>query len=101
MEIAAQVQAAREAALAVPAADSAVLVVTGSDRVSWLNGLVTCDLAKVAPGGAAYGLAVAQKGRIIADLEILLLVDRLACVVPRAQIGALRDALERYLIMED
>jgi folate-binding protein YgfZ len=101
MEIAAQVQAAREAALAVAATDAAVLVVTGADRVSWLNGLVTCDLTKVAPGSAAYGLAVAQKGRIIADLEILLLVDRLVCVVPRPQLEPLRAALEHYLIMED
>jgi folate-binding protein YgfZ len=101
MEIAAQVRAAREGALAVPATDAAVLVVTGPDRVSWLNGLVTCDLGKVPAGGAAYGLAVAQKGRIIADLEILLLADRVACVVPRVQLEGLREALERYLIMED
>jgi folate-binding protein YgfZ len=101
MEITAQVQSAREGALAVPAPDAAVLVVTGTDRVSWLNGLVTCDLAKVPVGGAAYGLAVAQKGRIITDLEILILPESVACTVPRAQIGPLREALERYLIMED
>src|SRR5262249_37660999 len=101
MEIAAQVRAAREGALAVPATDVAVLVVTGPDRVSWLNGLVTCDLAKVAAGGAAYGLAVAQKGRIIADLEMLVLTDRVACVVPRVQLEGRGGARERYLIMED
>src|SRR5262249_33809464 len=48
MDARAQVEAARRAVLAVPTAppDLATLVVTGKDRVSWLNGLVTCDLAK-------------------------------------------------------
>jgi transposase InsO family protein len=40
-----------------------VLAVTGNDRVSWLNGLVTCDLAHGSVGDAVYGLVVTQKGR--------------------------------------
>jgi folate-binding protein YgfZ len=101
MNVAAQVEAARTRALAVPAPDAGVLVVTGTDRVAWLNGLVTCDLSKVKPGEGAYGLAVAQKGRIITEMEILPLGDSVACVVPRAALEGLREALERYLIMED
>ena len=33
--------------------------VTGADRVRWLNGLLTCELAKLEPGSGAYGLSVA------------------------------------------
>ena len=96
-----QVLAARSRALVVPAAALAVLTVTGSDRQSWLNGLVTCDLAKLAVGDAAYGLAVAQKGRILADLTFLIEEGRVLVVAPKSETVALRLAFDHYLIMED
>jgi glycine cleavage system aminomethyltransferase T len=90
-----QFRAASEAAVAVAAPELAVLVVTGGDRVSWLNGLVTCDLAKARVGDVVYGLAVAKSGRVIADLFAVIEAERLALVVPRASAAALRASLER------
>jgi folate-binding protein YgfZ len=96
-----QVEAARKSALWVPAPELSVLVVTGKDRQTWLNGLITCDLAPLAAGQAAYGLAVAQKGRILSDLYVVLGEDRLFVAVPTSALEGLRASLEHYLIMED
>ena len=96
-----QARAARETALLTTAPELGVLVVKGADRVTWLNGLLTCELAKSKPGDVVYGLAVAKNGRILADLFCVLDDALLALVVPRVAMVALRESLDRHLIMED
>ncbi|MDB4993759.1 MAG: Folate-dependent protein for Fe/S cluster synthesis/repair in oxidative stress [Myxococcaceae bacterium] len=100
-DVGTQVEAARSKVLVVPETELVVLRVTGGDRQSWLNGLVTCDLAPLRPGDAAYGLAVTQKGRILADVTVLLGADHLLLAVPASTEAELRAALDKYLIMED
>lgn len=101
-EVAGQVTAAREAVLVVRRGDLGAFVVRGPDRTTWLNGLLTCDVLAVPAGGAAYGLAVTQKGRILADVVVLPDGDRVVVVAPAALApGELTSSLERYLIMED
>jgi folate-binding protein YgfZ len=103
MKVAEQVAVARQRALAVPRDDVVTLVVTGNDRVSWLNGLVTCDLTKAAPGEASYGLAVGRNGRILADLTIV--TDEAQSALLVAVLGsvseALRAHLDHYIVMEE
>lgn len=96
-------RAAREAVVAVRAVDRTGIVVSGEDRVAWLNGLVTCDLAKLAPGQGAYGLVVEKKGRIQADLFAAPSTSpgALALAVPREVRDALVTTLDHYLVMED
>jgi folate-binding protein YgfZ len=110
MDPKAQVQAAKETALAVQHADLAVLVVTGKDRISWLNGLLTCDLAKRAPDGpaarAVYGLVVERKGHVLADVVVVMDEasegrERALLVVPVFTVESLLAHLEHYLVMED
>lgn len=96
-----QVDCARRAVLVVPRPDRAVIAVTGADRAGWLNGVVTCDVARLRAGEAAYGLAVTQKGRILADMQVYVDADRLLLVVPEAAREELLAAFERYLVMED
>jgi folate-binding protein YgfZ len=98
-----QVDAARRSVLALRHADLATLVVTGSDRLSWLNGMLTCDLAKRTPGDAVYGLAVARNGRVLSDAMVV--VDDAAATVfvavPQEAAPTLRAHLDHYLVMED
>jgi hypothetical protein len=98
-----QVRAAREGALAVQHPELGVLVVTGTDRVPWLNGLLTADLVKRGPGAAVYGLFVGRNGRILADA--LTVVDdgasRVLLALPGEQLAALQEHLDHYLVMED
>jgi tRNA-modifying protein YgfZ len=98
-----QVASAKERALAVREDDLAVLVVSGKDRVAWLNGLLTCDLVKRAPGAAVYGLAVQRNGRVLADATVVFddTGERLLVAVPDAVVAPLRAHLEHYLVMED
>ncbi len=77
------------------------LVVTGADRDTWLNGLVTCDVLKAKPGEALYGLFVSQKGRVITDLLLVKEAERAVLVVPERVRDPLLAHLEHYLIMED
>jgi folate-binding protein YgfZ len=101
VDVAAALLAASSAALVVPSADLATLVVTGADRRTWLNGLVTCDLAPRKDGEALYGLFTAQKGRVLSDAIFLLDGERILVAVPRLVLGELRASLDHYLIMED
>jgi folate-binding protein YgfZ len=100
-DLAAAQRAAVGGALIQLRSDLAAFAITGRDRASWLNGLVTCDLASLAPGGGAYGLAVGKTGRISAELWILAGSDRLLVGLDRGRAEAIREHLERHLIMED
>lgn len=96
-----QRRAAEEAALIHARPDLAALIVTGKDRQTWLNGLVTCELAGKKPGEGIYGLAVGKTGKIAAEIVALLAADHLCLVLPSDRVESLREHLERHLIMED
>jgi tRNA-modifying protein YgfZ len=96
-----QRRAADEAALIHARPDLAALIVTGKDRQSWLNGLVTCELAGKKPGDGVYGLAVGKTGKIAAEIVALLADDHLVLALPSDRVESLREHLERHLIMED
>jgi hypothetical protein len=101
-----QALAARRSLLAVARPDLTTLEVSGEDRVSWLNGMLTCDLVKRGPSQAPYGLAVARSGRVLADAVILLDgsppdAASLALVVPATVTASLTEHLQHYLVMED
>ncbi len=89
--------------LVVRAASRGAVVVSGKDRIPWLNGLLTCDLAKLEPGQAAYGLLVEKKGRIQSDVVLVPARsgDRLALFVPAELRDSVLATLDHYLIMED
>ena len=55
-------------------ADRAVIEVSGSDRVRWLQGMVSNDVAALADGSdgsGCYALLLTPQGRIVADLHVL------------------------------
>jgi folate-binding protein YgfZ len=96
-----QVQAARKTVLAVPEPDLSALLVTGKDRVAWLNGLVTCDLLKRPDGEARYGLVVVRSGRVLVDVIVVVEPESVWLVVPGNLRAGVREHLDRYLVMED
>ena len=50
--------------------DRGAVRVSGDDACDFLQGLVTCDMAKVAPGRSAYGALLTPQGKIIADFIV-------------------------------
>jgi folate-binding protein YgfZ len=93
--------AARSGALLVSERRREILSVTGPDRVTWLNGVVTCDIAKVSPTQAAFGLLLTKIGKI--QTEFYVLADdaslQLACAPGTGE--ETLAAFERMLVMED
>ena len=50
--------------------DRGVVKIAGDDARKFLNGLVTCDIAKVSPTAARFGALLTPQGKIIADFII-------------------------------
>lgn len=82
-------------------AERGVLAVSGSDRVTWLNGVVTCDAALASPGRAVFGLLLSKQGKIQTDFLLLASTERLFLTVVAGTAELVRAELERMLVMED
>jgi folate-binding protein YgfZ len=94
-------KAVESSALFVRAPELGTIAISGSDRQSWLNGLITSDLSRLAAGRASYGLVLVKVGRILADAWIVVAGDRILMGVPKERVELLREHLEKYLVMED
>src|SRR3954465_9320615 len=93
--------AARSGALLVREGAREVLVVTGPDRASWLNGVVTCDVTKVSPGEAAFGLLLSKLGKLQTDFYALASENELLLACASGTSATALGELERMLVMED
>src|SRR5438876_692151 len=78
-----------------------IIKLTGSDRASWLQGMVTNDVQKVAPGAGCYAAHLTPQGKIIAHMQVLIDADALWLSLERAAIPKLLAAFDKLLIMED
>jgi folate-binding protein YgfZ len=74
----------------------AVIVVEGEDRVSFLQGLVSNDVALVAPGRSVWAALLTPQGKWLADFFILTDGDRLLLDVERGHAAMLVQRLSRY-----
>ena len=75
--------------------------VTGSDRVRWLNGMVTNNIAALKPGQGCYNFVLNAQGRIQGDLTAWMLEDSILLETSRDQIPALLAHLDHFIIMDD
>jgi folate-binding protein YgfZ len=73
-----------------------VLAVAGDDRVSFLQGLVSNDVAQAAPGRAVWAALLTPQGKWLADFFILADGDRLLLDCERGQVPMLVQRLARY-----
>lgn len=78
-----------------------VIAVRGDDARTWLNGQITNDLKRLSKDAGVYGLVLTTKGRVLADLLVFEREGGLFFAVDRAAWPALREHLEKYIIMED
>ena len=81
--------------------DRSVLAVTGADRATWLQGLVTNEVAALAPGESRYAAYLTPQGRMIADLNVVARPDRLLLDVPAPLAATLRERLDGLIFAED
>src|SRR5262245_5710141 len=73
----------------------------GADRVSFLQALVTNEIAALPAGAGAYAAYLTPQGRMIADLHIFIRPDSVIADVPAASASSLAEALDRLIFTED
>src|SRR5919204_7002171 len=78
-----------------------IIRLTGSDRVSWLQGMVTNDVEKLAAGAGCYAAHLTPQGKIVAHMQVLIDDDAVWLSLERAAIPKLIAAFDELLIMED
>ncbi len=94
-------QAAETGVLVVGEPELGCLLATGPDRVSWLNGIVSCDVSRVSAGTGGWGLALTKQGKILSDLVIVAAEDTLYVSTAPGLAPELCATFDRMLVMED
>jgi folate-binding protein YgfZ len=79
----------------------AVLAVSGTDRVRFLNGLVSNDVAQVAPGRAVWAAMLTPQGKYLSDFFIIADGERLLLDCEAAQRDMLAHKLARFRLRAD
>ena len=74
----------------------AVLAIEGEDRVAFLQGLVSNDVAEAVPGRAVWAALLTPQGKWLADFFILSDGERLLLDCERGQASAVLQRLSRY-----
>lgn len=93
--------AALSAAGFYPALDRGLIEITGRDRAVWLHNLTTNGVRDLLPGDGNYAFAVNLKGRIILDLNVLVLADRILLDLDARALSDAMRHFDRYTITED
>jgi tRNA-modifying protein YgfZ len=96
-ELESQYRALRESCALVEPDGVGALLVTGPDAVEFLQGQVTNDVAALEPGHGCYALLLNPKGRILADMRILML-GKEELLLDSEQDELLRKNLDMYRI---
>jgi folate-binding protein YgfZ len=77
------------------------LELRGRDRNRFLNGLVTTNVKDLAPGSGTYGFLLNKQGRVLADVYVTALEDRLWLELPEGVAGEVRAHIESYKVIDD
>lgn len=89
-----------DAAFLVNRTERGRLRLTGRDRQAFLQGMVTGDVAALAPGQGCYAFVLDATGHVLADARVLCLVDSLLLDVEPGLAPFVAQTLDKYLIME-
>ncbi len=93
---AAEIHTLRTSRVIIPVAD-AVFRIEGPGTISCLQGLLTCDVVKLASGAAAWGAFLTAKGMIIVDAWVVRDGEAAWIVVPSDGRAAMTQLFSRTL----
>jgi folate-binding protein YgfZ len=94
-------EAARRRAAAIDRTDRGRIVVSGADRASYLQGLLTNDVVALKPGEGCYAAYLTAQGRMIADLYVYELGDLMLLTMAGDVKDAVLAKLDQFLFSED
>jgi len=78
-----------------------LLRITGSDRTTFLQGMVTNDVARLQSGQGTYAALLNIQGKVVSDLRVYVLAEELWLDLPAARASTVRDVLENHIIADD
>jgi folate-binding protein YgfZ len=77
------------------------LVLSGEDRVRWLNGMVTNNIRDLALNHGNYSFVLNPQGRNLGDLVAYNRGDYVLVATDREQAPKLKELFDHYIIMDD
>ena len=93
--------AARRRAAFIDRSDRGRIVVSGKDRASYLQGLLTNDIAALKPGEGCYAAYLTAQGRMIADLWVYELGDIILLMMSGEVKDVVLAKLDQFIFGED
>ena len=96
-----QYDALRDGAGVVNRSDRRLIALTGADRLTYLQGLLTNDVAGLEPGTGCYAALLTAQGRMIADMRVLETGERVQIDLHERVASTVRDKLEQFIFSED
>jgi aminomethyltransferase len=79
----------------------AQIALTGSDRVRWLNGMVTNNIRDLAVSRGVYAFLLNPQGHILGDLYAYNRGESLTLDTDQSELEKLLVIFDRYIIMDD
>src|SRR3954453_13957522 len=98
---AAAYEAARHRAAFIDRSHRGRVVVSGTERASDLQGLLTNDIAGLTAGGGCYPAYLTAQGRMIADLFVYELGDLMLLTLTAGVKDAVLAKLDQFIFSED
>lgn len=100
-EVAADLAALRSGVAVAAETGRSLLVVTGADRASFLQGMLTNEVAKLAPGQGCRALLLDEQGHVVAEMGVLVRPQEILLDVARSLAERVRAALDRFVVADD
>jgi folate-binding protein YgfZ len=94
-------EAIREGAALGSIAPRAAIGLSGADRASYLQGLLTNEIQSLQPGSGCYSAWLTPQGRMITDMHVLQGESMLLLDVPSDLVDSILQRLDQFLFGED
>jgi folate-binding protein YgfZ len=101
MSLAADYTAIHEGAVLGALAPRRQIAVSGNDRASYLQGLLTNDVQALSAGSGCYSAWLTPQGRMLTDLDVLESGDMILLDVPADLAESTLQRLDDFLFSED
>jgi tRNA-modifying protein YgfZ len=101
MSLVDQYQSLRQRAGIVDRSDRGRLALRGADRRSYLQGLLSNDIAALTPGSGCYATYLTAQGRMIADMRVFELGEELLVELDETLAQTVADRWSQFIFSED
>ncbi|MGE3707527.1 MAG: folate-binding protein YgfZ [Vicinamibacterales bacterium] len=93
--------AARQGAAILDRRERGRLLLSGSERASYLQGMLTNDILALQPGQGCYSCYLTAQGRMISDMWVFELGDVLLMTLPSSTRETVLARLDQFIFSED